>query len=101
MSNPINLEEWTRKLVGKKVIEIGGTVRDPTREVSNTHFILKLVGLTKNNLCFLQVSESEIAGGVPKYRIVTPGMMMTMDYCEDRLNVHVDQGMIVQKVTIG
>lgn len=49
----------------------------------------------------VQVSEEDIKSGVPKYRILTPDTMMTMDYWEDRINVHVDKDLIVEKVTIG
>jgi len=76
----INLQEWENKLTGKKIVPLGGTVANPAKEFA----------------------ENDIKNGIPAYRIIKPNTMMTMDYREDRLNVHIDaDNSIVQRVSIG
>ncbi|KAL1860525.1 hypothetical protein Daus18300_009157 [Diaporthe australafricana] len=66
-------EEWTNKLVGKKITE----------------------DETSNEISFAKRELPE------KHRIITPGAMVTKDFWPDRLNVHVKDDGTVSHVTHG
>ncbi|CAN8102116.1 unnamed protein product [Discula destructiva] len=66
-------EEWTNKLVGKKIHE----------------------GEDSNETLFAKKSLPE------KHRVIQPGQMVTKDFVEDRLNVHVGDDGTVSHVTHG
>jgi len=75
-----NLQEWEDKLMGKKIVPLGGSVKDPAKEFA----------------------ENEIKDGVEFYRILKPNSRTTRDFLEDRLNVHIDdETSIVQRVSLG
>ncbi|KAG4077951.1 hypothetical protein HA402_013451 [Bradysia odoriphaga] len=74
----IDLAEWNSKLIGKKIIPLGGVA-------------------TSSN----EYSEDDIKARVPSYRIINPGDMITMDYRSNRLNINVDVNRIAISVSIG
>ncbi|KAI9292435.1 hypothetical protein K502DRAFT_80214 [Neoconidiobolus thromboides FSU 785] len=70
-----NIEHWEAKLVGRKFNE-GESVSSGSNQV------------TKQDL-------------PDKHRVLKPDSMSTMDFVEDRLNVHIDHENIVTKVRYG
>ncbi|KAM7203847.1 hypothetical protein V8F20_003853 [Naviculisporaceae sp. PSN 640] len=65
-------EEWTNKLVGKKITE------EPSSEI---------------NFCKRDLPE--------EHRVIQPGSMVTKDYKPERLNIHVKEDGTVSHVNHG
>ncbi|KAF4122303.1 Peptidase inhibitor I78 family [Geosmithia morbida] len=86
------LDDWTNKLVGKTIHdeESNETVR-----LSHPITALTLTELTWSGQAFCKRNLPQPS------RIVKPGMMVTRDFKEDRLNVHVNDDGIVSHVTYG
>ncbi|CAF0959119.1 unnamed protein product [Brachionus calyciflorus] len=70
-----SVEEWSKKLVGKKFLENG-------KQGDNTF------------------SHAELEG-LESFRILRPKTMMTMDYREERLNVNLDSNDVCKSVHFG
>ena len=47
------------------------------------------------------VDDIMIAKVSKRYRVVPRGSMMTMDFCPDRLNVHLDDNKVITEVNSG
>lgn len=89
-SNP-KTEEWSNKLVGKKLhdTESNETVRQSFPTSPPAPFAS--CELTRwQTFCKKDLPEPS--------RIVTPGAMLTRDFREDRLNVHLDDDGVVTHV---
>lgn len=88
-------EEWTNKLVGKKLHE-----EQNNETVSPWPFEIRLttIGLSLTQPHGQFFAKTELP---EKHRVIAPGQMVTRDFHEDRLNVHVDEEGTVSHVTYG
>jgi len=88
-------EEWTNKLVGKKISEepSSSTVSDEL-PVAYCCYLKRTRKLTPHQtFCKTELPQPT--------RIIEPGMMVTKDFQPDRLNVHVKEDGTVSHVNHG
>lgn len=96
-------EEWTNKLVGKKLSE--GSSDEVVREPGSSSMALRLLNeilpshqvkrvlIYSQNFCKKDLPE--------ECRVIEPGMMVTKDFKPDRLNVHLKEDGTVSHVQHG
>ena len=94
-------EQWTNKLVGKKLSdepssEIVRTTRDSSKPcILPTRRSDACADLSARVQTFCKKDLPEVS------RVIPPGAMVTKDYREERLNVHVKEDGTVTHVTKG
>lgn len=89
-------EEWMNKLAGKQLHD--GDETNETVSLPRDQAMLELQdqdGLTALLQLFAKKELPE------KHRVIQPGQMVTKDFVEDRLNVHVKEDGTVSHVTHG
>lgn len=67
----------------------------PERTACGAEKVGQFVGKTRTNAISNQVAR---LSGAKTIRWISPGMAVTMDYREDRLNVHLDDKGVIQSV---
>ena len=106
------IEEWTNKLVGKKLSDEAATetVRPPSPPSPQSHnccstMMHPLCGMRRNRrfqLTWILCPQTFCKKDLPEQcRVIGPNQMVTMDFRPDRLNVHVREDGVVSHVRHG